>query len=118
MNFDLSFEEAIDILKNKLGWVQGENFDQHEYLAMDRLRSVYIKNIVDDRQIGCVFDFLGNQTKKVWIEIMSIPEEMKAQKYRFILVLNRDSVKGVGGYTNGHSREVYLSYKALHKHKR
>ena len=43
MVFDLTFEEAIDILKNKVGWVQGENFDEHEYLALDRLRNIFIK---------------------------------------------------------------------------
>lgn len=118
MNFDLSFEEAMDILTNRIGWVQGENFDQHEYLALDKLKSVYIKNIVDDKQIGCVFDSLGDQTREVWTEIKSMPDEMKAQKYRFILVLNKDSVKGVGGYTKGNDREAYLSYKALNKNKR
>ena len=105
--FDLSFEEAIDILTNRIGWVQGENFDQHEYLAMDRRKGVYIKNIVNDNQIGCVFDSLGDQTREVWTEIESIPDEMKVQKYRVILVLNRDSVKGVGGYTNGYGREAF-----------
>ena len=39
MLYDLTFEEAMDILKNRIGWVQGE------------------------RQIGCVFDFWGDQTK-------------------------------------------------------
>ena len=29
MIFDLNFEEAMDVLKNKIGWVQGENFDEH-----------------------------------------------------------------------------------------
>lgn len=113
MVFDLSFEEAIDILKNKIGWVQGENFDEHEYLALDQIRDIFIKNVVDDSQIGCVFDFYGDQTRDCYLSIRSIPEEMKNQKYRLILVLNRDSVKGVGGCAEGNDRACYLRYKAM-----
>lgn len=81
MVFDLTFEDAIDVLKNKVGWVQGENFDEHEYLALDRLRNIFIKNVVDDSQIGCVFDFYGDQTAEAWGGISSMPEEIKTQKY-------------------------------------
>lgn len=63
MLYDLTFEEAMDILKNRIGWVQGERFDEHEYLTIDRRTGYLIKNVVDDRQIGCVFDFWGDQTK-------------------------------------------------------
>ena len=74
--------------------------------------------MVDDRQIGCVFDFYGNQTKEVWTDINSMQEKMKTQKYRFILVLNRDSVKGVGVYANGNDRDCYLRYKVLNGRRR
>lgn len=113
MVFDLTFEEAMDVLKNKIGWVQGENFDEHEYLAIDRSRNIFIRNVVDDRQIGFVFDFYGDQTREIWTDIKFMQDEMKNQKYRFILVLNRDSVKGVGAYSRGNDRNSYLQYKAM-----
>lgn len=114
MVFDLTFEEAMDILKNKIGWVQGENFDEHEYLAIDRLRNIIIKNIVDDKQFGCVWDTYNcDQTREIWTDIKFMQEEIKKQKYRFILVLNRDSVKGVGVYQKGNDRNSYLQYKAM-----
>ena len=43
MVFDLTFEEAIDVLKNKVGWAQGENFDEHEYLSLDKVQNVLLK---------------------------------------------------------------------------
>lgn len=113
MVFDLTFEEAIDVLKNKVGWVQGENFDEHEYLSLDKVQNVFIKNVVDDSQIGCVFDFYGDRSVEAWRDINSMSEEMKTQKYRFILVLNRDSVKGCGTYRNGYDKDCYLSHKRL-----
>jgi len=113
MVFDLTFDEAMDILKNEIGWIQGEDFDEHEYLAIDRVRNVLIKNVVDDRHFGCVFDFCGDQTREIWTDKKFIQDEMKTQKYRFILVLNRDSVKGVGVYQNGNDRNSYLQYKKM-----
>lgn len=115
MVYDLTFEEAMDVLKSRLGWVQGEKFDEHEYLAIDRRRDIFIKNVVDDSQIGCVFDFFGDQTREAWVNIESMSEEMKTQKYRFILVLNGDSVKGVGVYSKGNSRDSYLQYKSVNR---
>lgn len=115
MVYDLTFEEAMDVLKSRLGWVQGEKFDEHEYLAIDRRRDIFIKNVVNDSQIGCVFDFFGDQTREAWVNIDSMSEEMKTQKYRFILVLNRDSVKGVGVYGKGNGRDSYLQYKSLNR---
>lgn len=113
MVFDLTFEEAMDVLKSKIGWVQGENFDEHEYLAIDRLRNVFIKNVVDDSQIGCVFDFYGDQTREIWTDIKFMKDEIKKQKYRFILFLNRDSVKGCGTYQKGYDKNCYLLHKRL-----
>lgn len=118
MVFDLTFEEAMDILENKIGWVQGENFDEHEYLSIDRSRNIFIKNVVDDREIGLVFDSYGDQTREIWTDIKFMQEEIKNQKYRFILVLNRDSVKGIGAYSRGNDRNSYLTYKALNKNRR
>lgn len=116
MVYDLTFEEAMDILKNRIGWVQGEIFDEHEYLAIDRRTGYLIKNVVDDRQIGCVFDFWCDQTREVWINTdLDIQKEYKIQKYRFILVLNRDSVKGVGVYSKGNDKSSYLWYKSMTK---
>ena len=43
MVFDLTFEEAIDILKNKVGWVQGENFDEHEYFSIGQIKKYFHK---------------------------------------------------------------------------
>lgn len=118
MVFDLTFEEAMDILENKIGWVQGENFDEHEYLSLDRTRNLIIKNVVDDSQFGCVWDCYGKQTREVWSDKKFIQDEIKNQKCRFILVLNRDSVKGISAYSRGNDRNSYLTYKALNKNRR
>ena len=42
MVFDLTFEEAIDVLKNKVGWAQGENFDEHEYLSFGQSAKLFL----------------------------------------------------------------------------
>lgn len=117
MVFDLTFEEAMDILENKIGWVQGENFDEHEYLSLDRRRNLIIKNVVDG-QHRLIWDQYGEQTREMWTDKKFIQDEMKNQKYRFILVLNEDSVKGVGVYNRGNDRNSYLTYKALNKNRR
>jgi len=106
MVFDLTFDEAMDILKNEIGWVQGENFDENEYLTIDRVKNVLIKNVADDRRCGY-------QTKEIWTDKKFIQDEMKTQKYRFILVLNENSVRGVGVYQKGNDRNSYLQYKAM-----
>lgn len=113
MVFDLTFEEAMDILKNRIGWVQGENFDKHEYLTIDKKSGYLIKNVVDDIEIGCIHDYWGDQTREVWTNERAIQDEIKAQKYRFILVLNRDFVKGTGIYQKGKDRNSYLWYKQM-----
>lgn len=115
MVFDLTFKEAMDVLKNRLGWVQGENFDKHEYLAIDRRRGFLIKNGVYDDTFGCVFDFWGDQTREVWPDMEFLQNEYKTQRYRFILVLNRDSVKGIGAFSNGNKRDSYLQHKNINK---
>lgn len=117
MVFDLTFEEAMDILENKIGWVQGENFDKHEYLSLDRRRNLIIKNEVGDKH-RLVWDQCGEQTIEMWTDKKFIRDEIKNQKYRFILVLNEDSVKGVGAYSRGNDRNSYLTYKAINKNKR
>lgn len=115
MIFDLNFEEAMDVLKNKIGWVQGENFDEHEYLTIDRKSGYLIKNVVDDREAGCIHDYWGEQTREIWTNERAIQDEIKEQRYRFILVLNRDSIKGVGAFQNGNDRNSYLWYKEMKK---
>lgn len=117
MNYDLTFEEAIDVLQSKLGWVQGENFEKDEYLALDRRTNVFIKNFVNDKYVGCVFDTCGDQTREIWTNIKCMQEGMKNQKYRFILVLNRDSVKGEGCYSDGNDRNSYLWHKWMNTKK-
>lgn len=111
MVFDLTFDEAMDILKNKIGWVQGENFDECEYLTLDRVKNVFTKNVVNDK-------LCGDQTREIWTDIKFMQDEMKTQKYRFILVLNGDSVKGVGVYQKGNDRNSYLQYKAMKENRR
>lgn len=98
--------------------MQGENFDEHEYLSLDRTRNLIIKNVVDDSQFGCVWDCYGKQTREVWSDKRFIQDEIKNQKYRFILVLNGDFVKGIGAYSRGNDRNSYLTYKALNKNRR
>ena len=117
MTYDLTFDEAIDVLQSKIGWVQGENFNKDEYLALDRKRNIFIKNFVNDRQIGCVWDMYGDQTREVWTNTNYMPDDMKNQKYRFILVLNRDSVKGEGSYSGGNDRNSYLWHKRMNTRK-
>ena len=35
MVYDLTFDEAMDVLENRIGWVQGENFSKDEFLTID-----------------------------------------------------------------------------------
>ena len=46
MIFDLTFEEAVDVLQSRVGWVQGEKFEKDEYLAIDRRTNMFIKNFL------------------------------------------------------------------------
>lgn len=112
MVFDLTFEEAMDVLKNRLGWVQGEKFEKHEYLTIDKRRGCLIKNTVEGNQIGYM-DYWGDHTREAWINEKDIQDEIKAQRYRFILVFNKDSVKGTGIYQKGEDRNSYLWYKQM-----
>lgn len=114
MTYDLTFDEAIDVLQSKIGWVQGENFDKNEYLAIDRVRNVFIKNVVDEKYFDC---FGNTTTKQIWTDISQMKQDMRSQKYRFILVLNRDSVKGVGYYSKGNDRNSYLWHKRMNTRK-
>lgn len=116
MVFDLTFEEAVDILVNRIGWVQGENFNHDEYMALDRTEGIFIRNTVDGFRL--VHDSCGKQTREIWTDVSFMQDEIKNQKYRFILVLNGDSVKGVGAYSRGNDRNSYLTYKALNKNRR
>ena len=43
MVYDLTFEEAMDVLQNRMGLVQGEKFNQDEYLSIDRVDKYFIK---------------------------------------------------------------------------
>ncbi len=117
MVFDLTFEEAMDVLKNRIGWVQGENFDEHEYLTLDRVRNDIIKNVVGDNH-RLIWDSYCDQTREIWTDIKFMQDEMKTQKYRFILVLNEDSVKGVGVYQKGNDRNSYLQYKTMKENRK
>ena len=45
IDFDLSFEEAVNILQNKIGWVQGEEFENNEYLVFDEIKNMFVKNV-------------------------------------------------------------------------
>ena len=113
MTYDLTFDEAIDVLQSKIGWVQGENFNRNEYLAIDRKRDLFIKNAVCDEYFGCVFPMFGDRTVASWTDTSYMHDDMRNQKYRFILVLNRDSVKGEGAYSDGNDRNSYLWHKRM-----
>lgn len=115
MVYDLTFEEAVDVLQSKIGWVQGENFNKDEYLSIDRSKNVFIKNVTDNKHFGRVWDRCCDQTREIYTDIKFMPEEMRKQKYRFILVLNPDSIKGIGVYSKGNSRDSYLMYKRMSK---
>ena len=52
MLYDLTFEEAMDILKNRIGWVQGERFDEHEYLTIDRRTGYLIESTKPPAMLG------------------------------------------------------------------
>lgn len=118
MIFDLTFEEAIDVLQSRVGWVQGEKFEKDEYLAIDRRTNMFIKNFVRDNCVECVLDVLGDQTRESWTSTAEMEDDMKKQKYRFILILNRDSVKGEGYYSKGDSRASYLQHKSINENYR
>ena len=113
MVYDLTFDEAIDVLQSKIGWVQGENFNKDEYLSIDRSKNVFIKNVADNTYYGRVWDRCCKQTREIYTDIKFMPEEMKIQKYRFILVLNQDSINGIGVYSSGNNRDSYLIYKRM-----
>lgn len=97
---------------------QGENFENHEYLFLDRKRNIFVKNTVNDKYHTGIWDSYGEQTREVWTDISYMQDEMKRQKYRFILVLNENSVRGVGIFRNGDDRNSYLRYKALKQNRR
>ena len=52
MLYDLTFEEPMDILKNRIGWVQGERFDEHEYLTIDRRTGYLIESTKPPAMLG------------------------------------------------------------------
>ena len=118
MVFDLTFEEAMDVVFNRIGLVQGERFNSDEYLAYDVRKDYIIKNVVADNSVPSVPDYYGKQTKAVYSNVSFIPEEMRTQKYRFILVHNPDAVRGIGGFATGDDRNCYLFYKAISMRKR
>ena len=114
MVYDLTFEEAMDVLHNRIGLVQGEKFNQDEYLSIDRVDKYFIKNVVEDKRLNW-WDRFSNQTREIYTDIKFMPEEMRAQKYRFIFVLNPDAIKGIGAFRNGFSRDSYLMHKSMVK---
>jgi len=116
MVYDLTFEEAIDVLQSKVGLVQGENFNKNEYLSIDRVRGDFIKNVVDDTHL-IVWNKCSDQTREIYTDIKFMPEEMRTQKYRFIFVLNPDAIKGTGAFSKGYSRDSYLIYKRMSNRK-
>ena len=117
MVYDLTFEEAMDVLQNRMGLVQGEKFNQDEYLSIDRVDKYFIKNVVKDKRLNW-WDRCSDQTREIYTDIKFMPEEMRTQKYRFIFVMNPDAVKGIGAFSDGFGRDSYLMYKNMGKRTR
>ena len=115
MVYDLTFDEAMDVLENRIGWVQGENFSKDEFLTIDPTSNRIIRNTVKGNTIGCIQNYCGSQTREIWSDIEHMQEEMRIQKYRFILVLNPDSIRGEGAFSHGECRDRYLWYKQMKK---
>lgn len=76
MVYDLTFEEAMDVLQNRIGLVQGEKFNQDEYLSIDRVDKYFIKNVVNDKRLNW-WDRFSDQTKEIYTDIKFMPEEMR-----------------------------------------
>ena len=116
MIYDLTFDEAMDVLENRIGWVQGENFSKDEFLTIDPSSNCIIRNTIKANTCpGCIQNYRGSQTREIWSDVEHMQEEMRTQKYRFILVLNPDSIRGEGAFFHGESRYKYLWYKQMKK---
>ena len=116
MIYDLTFDEAMDVLENRIGWVQGENFSKDEFLTIDPSSNCIIRNTIKAYTCpGCIQNYWGSQTREIWSDVEHMQEEMRTQKYRFILVLNPDSIRGEGVFFHGESRYKYLWYKQIKK---
>lgn len=81
MNYNLTFNEAMEILFKKEGWVQGENFAKDAYL--DTLDNVVTLNTIDKQFSFAKYSYNVPLTKG-----------LMTQKFRIITVLNYKQVTG------------------------
>ena len=108
MLYNFTLEEAMKVLYNEEGWVQGERFGKNTYIAYDKKEDCFVLNAVNAEDH--VDPKLSDSTLAVWgsISDITIDKYLVGQKYRFIGVLCYDSVVGVGNFEDGWSKKQYI----------
>lgn len=109
MQYDFTFEEALKVLYNSEGWVQGERFNKNTFLSYDEKLDCFVLNVVDaaDNEVK---DVKCDRTLAVWNSIRDVAndEYLTSQKYRFIGVLCADAILGLGSFSDGWSKKQYI----------
>lgn len=108
MIYDFTFEEALKVLYNEEGWIQGEQFRKNTYIAYDKKEDCFVLNAVNAG--SCMDPKLNDSTLAVWgsISDITIDKYLVGQKYRFIGVLDVDAVLCVGNFKYGWSKKQYI----------
>ena len=83
MLYNFTFEEAMKVLYNEEGWVQGERFGKNTYIAYDKKEDCFVLNAVNAEDH--VDPKLSDSTLAVWgsISDITIDKYLVGQKYRF-----------------------------------
>lgn len=108
MQYDFTFEEALKVLYNSEGWVQGERFNKNTFLSYDEKLDCFVLNAVDPNRDN-VMDTNGENTLATWDSVRTVATDkyLAEQKYRFIGVLCSDAVLGIGSFENGWPKDQY-----------
>lgn len=64
MLYNFTFEEAMKVLYNEEGWVQGERFGKNTYIAYDKKEDCFVLNAVNAEDH--VDPKLSDSTLAVW----------------------------------------------------
>lgn len=70
MLYNFTFEEAMKVLYNEEGWVQGERFGKNTYIAYDKKEDCFVLNAVNAEDH--VDPKLSDSTLAVWGSISDI----------------------------------------------
>ena len=108
MQYDFTFEEALKVLYNNEGWVQGEKFNKNTFLSYDEKQHCFVLNLVNSNRDN-VMNTKGENTLATWgsVRDVAIDEYLTNQKYRFIGVLCSDAVLGAGSFEDGWPKDQY-----------